>query len=350
MHHYRRFSFTRFAVGAFLASAALSYAAAFTGPFSWTSTGPLIVPVADAQHPIISVKDPTVVYDGGKWHVYATTANTSGEWSMAYFSFSSWADAPNAKPYYMDQNPNLRGYHCAPQVFYFRPQKKWYLIYQSQPPTYSTADEVGKPETWTAPKPFFKKMPSTVVEGWIDFWVVCDDTHAYLFFSDDHGRYYRSRTKLEDFPNGFEDPVVVMQAPNRFDLFEASCVYRLKGMNQYLCFIEALGEHGRRYFRAFTADRLDGQWQPLADANSWQTPFAGAHNVRAENGGPLWTADISHGEMLRDSNDETMTIDPAHLSFLYQGMDRNVKEPNYGLQPYRLALLRAAAPGEKPSP
>ena len=44
---------------------------------------------------------------------------------------------------------------------------------------------------------------------------------------------------------------------------------------------------------------------------------------------------------LRDSNDETMTIDPSHLSFLYQGMNRDVKERNYGLLPYRLALLHA---------
>jgi hypothetical protein len=333
-----------------LATAAVASAAPFSGPFSWVSTGPLIAPVSDAAHSLVSLKDPTVVFADGKWHVYATTADTRGHWSMAYVSFADWKDAAQAKPYYLDQNPNLRGYHCAPQVFYFRPHKKWYLIYQSQHPTYSTNDDVGKPEAWTAPQSFFEGTPKSVVQGWIDYWIICDDTHAYLFFSDDYGRYYRSRTKLADFPHGFDEPQVIMHEPNRFDLFEASCVYRLDGLNEYLCFIECLGEGGHRYFKAFTADRLDGAWKPLAGANSWATPFMGMNNVKSADGSPLWSADISHGEMLRKANDETMTIDPAHLRFLYQGMDRSTKEKNYGLLPYRLALLTAESTPKKSAP
>ena len=311
-------------------------------PPTWLSTGPLIAPIPDAQHPIVSVKDPSVVYHEGKWHVYATTADTRGGWSMVYLSFRTWAEAAQAQPYYLDQNPNLTGYHCAPQVFYFRPQNKWYLIYQSQHPTYSTSDDLAKPETWTAPKSFFNGTPASVVDGWIDYWIICDDTHAYLFFSDDHGRYYRSRTKIEDFPNNFEDPVVIMQEANAGDLFEASCVYRLKGTDQYLCFIECMGLHGHRYFRAFTADRLDGEWKPLDEANSWATPFAGPNNVTPEAGGTLWTNDISHGELLRSTCDETMTVDPHNLHFLYQGVSRSATAPNYSQIPYHLALLNAS--------
>lgn len=309
---------------------------------TWLSTGPLIAPIPDARHPIVSVKDPTVVYHDGKWHVYATTADTQGGWSMVYLNFPTWAEAAQAQPYYLDQNPNLTGYHCAPQVFYFRPQNKWYLLYQSQHPTYSTTDDLAKPETWTAPKSFFAGTPASVVDGWIDYWIICDDTHAYLFFSDDHGRYYRSRTTLEDFPNNFEDPVVIMQEATAGDLFEASCVYRLKGMNQYLCFIECMGLYGRRYFRAFTTDRLDGDWTPLDGANSWAAPFAGANNVIPETGGTLWTHDISHGELLRVGSDETMTVDPHNLHFLYQGVSRTATAPNYTQIPYHLALLNAS--------
>jgi hypothetical protein len=311
-------------------------------PRSWTSTGPLIAPVPDAEHPIVSVKDPTVVRHNGKWHVYATTADTKGRWSMVYLNFSTWAEAAQAKPYYLDQNPNLAGYHCAPQVFYFRPQKKWYLIYQSQHPSFSTTDDLSKPQTWTAPQPFFQGTPKSVVQGWLDYWIICDNSHAYLFFSDDNGRFYRSRTRLADFPQGFDEPVVVMQEKKPADLFEASCVYRLKGTGQYLCFIECMGpQGGHRYFKAFISDRLDGTWKPLANASSWKTPFAGPENVKAEDGRALWTADISHGELLRDGSDETMTVDPQNLHFLYQGMERNVSEPNYLRLPYRLGLLRA---------
>jgi hypothetical protein len=35
--------------------------------------------------------------------------------------------------------------------------------------------------------------------------------------------------------------------------------------NQYLTLIEAMGPKGR-YFRGWTADRLDGAWQPIAGA------------------------------------------------------------------------------------
>lgn len=310
-------------------------------PLHWTSTGPLIAPIPDAQHPIVSVKDPTVVHHNAKWHVYATTADTNGRWSMVYLNFRNWAEAAQAKPYYIDANPNLAGYHCAPQIFYFRPHKKWYLVYQSQHPSFSTTDDLEKPETWSAPQAFFDGTPKSVVQGWLDYWIICDETHAYLFFSDDNGRFYRSRTRLADFPKGFDEPVIVMQEPKAGDLFEASCVYRLQGSNQYLCFIECMGEGGHRYFKAFLSDRLDGEWKPIAQASTWATPFAGPLNVKSEDGTPLWTADISHGELLRTGSDETMTVDPTNLQFLYQGMDRQVVEPNYLLLPYRLALLRA---------
>ena len=311
-------------------------------PLTWTTTGPLISPIADASHPIVSVKDPTVVYSDGLWHVYATTYAEKKGWSMVYLNFRNWSEAAQAKPYYLDRNPALAGYHCAPQVFYFRPHKKWYLLYQSQHPTVSTADDLSKPETWTAPQPLFAGTPKSVVQGWIDYWIICDDTHAYLFFSDDYGRFYRSRTTLAAFPNGFDDPVVIMQEKNRFDLFEASCVYRLKGTSLYLCYIECLGgPENRRYFKAFTADRLDGTWKPLPGADTWEKPFAGMHNVKTADGSPLWSIDISHGELLRDGNDETMTIDPANLHFLYQGMDRHTGQMDYGLLPYRLGLLSA---------
>ena len=42
----------------------------------------MIAPVSDDAHKLVSVKDPTVVYYGDRWHVYATTANdrATGVW------------------------------------------------------------------------------------------------------------------------------------------------------------------------------------------------------------------------------------------------------------------------------
>jgi hypothetical protein len=48
-------------------------------------------------------------------------------------------------------------------------------------PVYSTLTDVDKPQTLTPPTPLFLKKPGNV-DHWIDFWVICDDTHAYLRF------------------------------------------------------------------------------------------------------------------------------------------------------------------------
>jgi hypothetical protein len=309
----------------------------FATPVQWKSTGVLIKPVSDDTHTIVSVKDPTVVRYNGLWHVYATVYSTSARtWSMVYLNFKDWSEAPNAKLYYIDQNPNLRGYHCAPNVFYFRPHKKWYLIFQSQQPQYTTTDDLSKPETWPKPVDFFQTKPAGAPQLWIDYWMICDDTHAYLFFTGDNGRLYRSRTKIEDFPKGMSDPEVVIQGP-RNDVFEGSMTCKIKGTNTYLTLVEAIGQ--ARYYRAWTSDRLDGQWTPVPDANSWQKPFAGINNVTFEDGVTPWTRDISHGELIRDGYDETMTIDPNNLQLLYQGRDPAING-RYELLPYQLGLLK----------
>ena len=169
-----------------------------------------------------------------------------------------------------------------------------------------------------------------------------------MFFPDDHGRIYRSRTRLGDFPHGFDEPVAILYEPDHRDLFEGSCVYRIKGTDQFLLLVECIGKDGPRYYRAFTADRLDGEWKPLPGADSEPTPFAGNANVSTIDGSQLWTDGISHGELLREGHDETMTIDPDNLRLLYQSLPRGTQEPDYILLPYRLALLQPTTATECP--
>lgn len=308
--------------------------------FQWRSSGVLISPKPDATHPVVSVKDPTVVRYRGQWLVYATTANTSGNWSLEYVSFRDWADAPSATPYYLDTNPAIgTGYRAAPQLFYFAPQHLWYLVYQTGLPSYSTTTDPTKPQSWSAPRNFLPSMPEIIQQNigngfWVDMWVICDRVNCYLFSSDDNGHLYRSQTTVADFPNGFGNTVIALSDPNRFSLFEASNVYRVKGTDTYLLLVEAIGSDGRRYFRSWSSSRLDGTWAPLAATEA--NPFARANNV-AFSGTP-WTQDISHGEMIRDGYDQTLTIDPHHMRYLYQGMDPTASG-DYSQLPWRLALL-----------
>src|SRR5262249_44422227 len=169
--------------------------------------------------------------------------------------------------------------------------------------------------------------------GWLDFWVICDDANCYLFFSDDNGHWYRSQTTVASFPSGFGDPVVVLQDANPYRLFEASNVYKLGGTDKYLALVEGFdaGSAYKRYFRSWTADTLDGEWTPLAD--TFAMPFASTYNVTFTEQ-PPWSADISHGEMLRDGYDEHLVVDTCHLQFLYQGVDPTMTGLPYNSLPW----------------
>jgi hypothetical protein len=314
------------------------------GSFTWSSTGPLIAPKADASHPIVSAKDPTVFRHNNRWHVYMTTADTAGRWSLAYTSFADWSQAAAAPQTFLDSNPNIGNrYAAAPQVFYFAPQKLWYMVYQTGPPSYSTTTDPSKPESWSAPRTFFDSEPPVVTENkgngsWLDFWTICDTTDCSLFFSDGNGHQYRSRTTLAEFPNGFRDTEIVLAEANRFDLFEAGNVYRLGDSGTYLMLVEALATKSdwRRYFRAWTADSPGGTWTPLADTEA--NAFIRSNNVTFAEGQPAWTKDFSHGEMIRDGVDQTLTINPCRLRFLYQGLDP-AASGDYSQLPWRLGLL-----------
>ena len=93
-----------------------------------------------------------------------------------------------------------------------------------------------------------------------------------------------------------------------------------------------------RYYRAYISDRLDGEWTPIPGADTYEEPFAGINNVTFEDGVEPWTSDISHGELIRDGYDETLTIDPENLQMLFQGRDPD-SGGQYHELPYRLGTL-----------
>lgn len=317
-------------------------AGGFASPRWWNLSWPVLSPRQRPGETCYSIKDPTVVFFNGRWHVFCSIRGKKRSHQIEYVSFDDWKKA-NSAPRHILQCRD--GYFCAPQVFYFRPQRRWYLVYQvidparkSRPklqPAYSTSGDIADPASWTQAKLFFPKDNPKGVSRWIDFWVICDERRAYLFFTSLDGRMWRMWTRLEDFPRGFDHCELALRA----NIFEASHTYRLKGQQAYLTVVEAQGQGGRRYYQAYLADRLDGPWRPLK--NSENRPFAGRANVRQPD--PPWADSISHGELLRDGYDETLPVDPANLRFLIQGVsDRLRAGKPYGQIPWQLGLLTPA--------
>jgi hypothetical protein len=312
--------------------------AAETGDFRWT-VGPPVLSAAERPHdPCYSVKDPTIVLFGDRWHLFCTIRSQKRSHQIEYLSFADWSEAAKAKRNILTITD---GYFCAPQVFYFTPHKKWYLVYQASDPTrkpslqpaWSTTDDIVKPASWTKPTLLFDEHPANV-SMWIDFWVICDDTKAHLFFTSLDGQMWRSETPLEQFPRGWDRPRVVLKG----DIFEASHTYRLTGMDKFLTIVEAQNS-GRRYYKAYIADRLDGVWQPLAATR--EKPLASPVNVR--DAADHWTDSFSHGEFLRLGYDERLEVDAANLRLLFQGVtDEKMRGKQYGEIPWQLGILEPA--------
>ncbi len=263
----------------------------------------------------ISVKDPSIVFANGQYHLFYTGRDNS-YWRMGYASATSLPGLSSATHTYLS-SLNGGSYFCAPQVFYFKARGKWYLIYQSGlGATYSTNTSIGTPGGWTAGS-------SMGFNDGIDFWCISDGSNVYCFYSSQDGTYTikRRSTSVANFPTGWSSATVVAT-----NTFEAPSVYKNLADGKYYMIVEDLG----RYQELWTADNLGGTWTQVSE--EW------AHNNDLSFLADDWTDEFSHCEVIRAGTDELLEVSNLNdCIIIFQGVPSG-SYATYASIPYDLGI------------
>lgn len=276
-------------------------------------------------------KDPSIVYYGGKYHVFYTGANQSGGWQMLYTSASTIAGLANAPRTFMSKISEA--YFCAPQVFYYEPHGLWYLVYQdgTYGAAYATTTNIADPNSWSGPKSF--GISGNM--GW-DYYIICDDSYAYMYNtpSDGSGNLYVRRTSLANFPRGWSAPTVAIT-----DSFEGANVYKSLADGKYYLIVEDMKDG--RYYELWTSSSAGGPWTKVNEKWAWRGNLV--YNA------DKWTTNVSHGEIIRAGYNQKLEINDINkVDFLIQGTTSLSGE--YQKIIWDLGIIRNYTGGSTPTP
>jgi len=302
--------------------------------FSWSTGEPVLDPPVSATGLTYSVKEPSLVFFENRWHLFCSLRGNNGSRKIGYLTFTDWIDLASASSTPLELTSKSSG---TPQIFYYAPQELWYLVHQlhqdeelAVTPVFSTSRNVSSPSGWSKPAALLVQRPEEI-KTWADFWIICDEDAAHLFFTSNDGRIWRSETSHDQFPTGWSEPQVAI----RGDFIGAPHVYRVRKKPSYLALVEA-HRQWRRFYKVYLSQDLEGPWKPLAVTRT--RPFASLANVEFK--AEAWTDTFGHGELLRVGYDERLEVELEGMRFLYQGSsyaDREGKLPRE--VPWELGIL-----------
>jgi endo-1,4-beta-xylanase len=336
----------------------------------WIVSDPILKAGPPGSFDEIAVKDPTIVFYNNKYHLFYTgkasyetrdelpylSKNGSG---LGYVCAGSIAELDEAVHY--DMGRITGSVILAPQVFYFEPQRLWYIIAQTtvegKPdlmPVYLTNPDIENIQGWSSPT--ILKTGKSNNGFWIDFWVICDPEKAHLFYTDHRGSLFRFECPINEFPLGFKDEqeetVLTVRGENstgRWRLHEASHIYHVRKYDCYLDLMEAVYPHPtrknywdsrNRFLFAMVADKLEGPWYRV---ESGENEFLGdPSNLYTPEGNPTVYDQVSHPELIRSGFNQFLEIEDFNLQLIFQAFDAEAIGTGYDYNylPWKLLLMK----------
>lgn len=340
----------------------------------WTVSEPILQAGPKGTFDDVAVKDPTIVFYNGQYHLFYTSKYTTEtarqlkaegvpvppmRAGTVYVSAPTLEELKDARRHNLSKIVNE--VVIAPQVFYFKPQNLWYIIaHRVIPgsrvlvPIYLTNPQIEDVYGWSRPKDIRSGRPDGGF--WIDFWVICDEFNAHLFYSDQKGSVLRMQCPIEDFPLGLADAEEHIAATQTGEddfapwaMFEAAHIYRVQDSHNYFMIAEGAywDENRNRYFDAryrfmigLVADRLEGPWRRIEKNDD--TYFSHADNLYYQDGRKSAYTQISHPELIRAGYNQRLEIKDFNIRMIFQSFDGSRIPENYIYDdlPWELAVMQ----------
>ncbi len=292
----------------------------------WRLCHPVLEPGPKGSFDETAVKDPSVVFFENRWHIFYT-ARGRNEYTTGYVAADSWEKLADAPRFELDGVRGSSRYGCAPQIFFFRPQNRWYLIFQTTDenyqPMFVTTETLSDPQSWNTASNLLKKDTD---DKWIDFWVLCDDASAYLYYTQEHDAVMVRQTALQDFPFGWGEATTVFHG-----VHEAVHVYKVQDQSVFHLIYER--NTGERSFGLAFAPTPLGPWM------KWDEHYATGTQLVGES----WSEVVSHGEAVRTGYDERLEYEPTDVTWLIQGLKHSEYVEPYPEMSWKLGIIVSEA-------